>query len=149
PPGLDLCVASLGNPAADDYADYVRRRQAGSCKVEVARLSNPSANSSLQPAIGRGRVRAVILFLNPRLTKHDRGALDEFFSRAVGWDTDFVGVVSTFRVHLGDQAAAEAEAHVFGCAKGLRARTVVFRPGQVLSRSSRTGALLRRFGFIY
>src|SRR5262249_50836823 len=62
---------------------------------------------------------------------------------------EFVAVVSTFRAHLGDAAAAEAEAHALGRGEGLRARTVVFRPGHVLSRHSRACAHLRRFGFCY
>jgi hypothetical protein len=147
--GLDVLVASFGDPTAVDYTDHVRCRRAADSRLKIVQLVDSSAIPNLETSIGRGQVRGIILFLNPQLTERDRGALDELFGRARDWGTEFVGVVSTFRVHLGDQAAADVEAHVLARAKALRARTVVFRPGQVLSRRSRTGALLHRFGFLY
>ena len=59
----------------------------------------------------------------------------------------FVGIVSTFRIHLDDLEAAKLEAHVLGLAHGLSARIVVFRPGHLLSPNSRAATWLRRFGF--
>src|SRR5262249_14242281 len=76
PAGLDLLVASFGDPAAADYADYVRRRQTAGCRLETAHLSDPAAPAALQETVGRGRVGAIVLFLNPRLTERDRRALD-------------------------------------------------------------------------
>jgi hypothetical protein len=147
-PSEVVLVAGFGNPVANDYAAYAACGK-DDCRMEIADLSEESAITNLQSAIGRGPVRSIILFLTPRLTSRDRSALDNLLARAAAWGTGFVGIVSTFRVHLGDRAAAEAEAHVLARAKGLRARTVVFRPGQVLSRNSRAGVFLRRFGFLY
>jgi hypothetical protein len=94
-------------------------------------------------------VRSLVLFLRPRLTQRDRAELDALIQRATEGGVDFVGVVSSFRVHLGDRAAIESEEYVLGRLKDLPARRVVFRPGHILSPSSRAGTLLRRFGFCY
>src|SRR5262249_16452686 len=53
---------------------------------------------------------------------------------------------STFRAHLGDRDVEEVEAYALSRTTGLAARTVVFRPGHVLSPRSRAAAHLRRFG---
>jgi hypothetical protein len=87
--------------------------------------------------------------LKPRLTERDRAELDALIRQAAERGVEFVGVVSSFRVHLGDRAAAESEEHVLGRLKELPARRVVFRPGHVLSPTSRARVLLRRFGFCY
>ncbi len=141
PPRLGVLVVGFGDAVAADYADHVRRQDG---RVRVADLSDPSA-----APLGGGQTRDVVLFLKPRLTERDRQALSDLFRSAGEWGTEFVGVVSTFRVHLGDAAAAETEAHVLKLAEQLPARTVVFRPGHVLSRRSRASVFLRRFGFLY
>jgi hypothetical protein len=151
---LELLVASFGDPEAADYVAYASRRAGGEMRLAECRLDGETGtvgamavgSAVAQAASG---VRAVILFLRPKLSERDRRALDDFLGRAGEWGTEFVGVVSSFRIHLGDQDAAEAEVHVLGRTKGLRARTVVFRPGFVLSRSSQARARLRQFGFLY
>ncbi len=87
----------------------------------------------------------VIFHLTPRPA--DRRALDEKLARAR--DADFVGVVSTYRTHLGDLAAAAAEKSVLDQLKGSAARVVVFRPGVVLGPTSPASAALRWFGACY
>jgi hypothetical protein len=157
-----LLIASFGDPVAADYAAYACRlgernvavvADAGlRRRVQPPALSYPLEDSSrgaLQSATESGRVAALILFLNRRLTERDRRTIDHLLGLAGEWQTEFVGIVSTFRVHFGDQDAASAETHVLDRAKGLRTRTVVFRPGQVLSRSSRASRYLRRLGFSY
>jgi hypothetical protein len=154
-----VLVTSFGDPAAADYAVYAccleRRNVAVVADRGVRRLVEVPARvyslddvsrGALQTAAERGRFAALILFLNPRLTERDRRALDDLLGLAHKWQTEFIGVVSTFRAHLGDQGAAEGEAYVLARTKGLRARTVVFRPGHVLSRNSRASARLRRLG---
>jgi hypothetical protein len=148
PSALDVLVVSLGGSGATDYADYVRGQQQGR-KVHVVHLTDPAETSDLQSAVERGGTRAIVFFLSPRPGERDRRALDDLLGRASAWGTQFIGVVSTFRVHLGDRAAAETEGHVLALAKGLPVRTVVFRPGCVLSRHSRATVLLRRYGFLY
>ncbi len=145
-PCLDVLVAGFGDPAATDYAAYVRHQQ-DDCRMQMADLSDQSATCTLRSAIGPAR--AIVLFLNPWLSERDRRALDYLLQCSGQWGTEFIGVVSTFRAHLGDEGATEAEAHVLALAEGLRARTVVFRPGHVVSHRSRATVLLRRFGFLY
>jgi hypothetical protein len=139
-----LFVASFGDAIATEYAAYVRGREKD-CRMLVADLSETAAVSGLPASVGNGPVGAILLFLNPRQTERHRQTLAELLRRAGEWRTDFLGVVSTFRVHLGEQTAVESETHVLTLAKGLPVRTVVFRPGHVL----KDGALFRRFGFLY
>lgn len=140
---LDVLVAGCGSPLAAAYADYVERRQQGS-RVQVADLSDAASAAKLAATLERGRVGAILLFLKPRLTASDRAAIAALLRHAGAWGTDFVGVVSTFQIHLGDREAAEAETHVLDLARGLPARTVVFRPGLVLSEGTPL-----RLGFLY
>ena len=146
---LDLVVASLGDPVAADYAYYVSRHKVADCKLRFADLSNQSAISDLQAAIGSSRITSIVVFLNPTLTEAGGRVLDRLFSLATAWQTEFIGIVSTFKVHFGDSSAGQTEARVLGRAKVLRAHTVVFRPAHVLSTSSRSRARLRKFGFSY
>jgi hypothetical protein len=157
-----LLVVSFGDPVAADYAAYACGL--GDGKVTVAadakllrRVEAPARPYPLEDlarnvpptAAGRGRFTALVLFLKPRLSARDRSALDNLLARAGEWGTAFIAVVSTFRAHLGDQGAADAENFVLERVKRLPARTVVFRPGHVLSPNARAGALLRRWGFSY
>jgi hypothetical protein len=131
-----LLVAGPGNPVAADYISYVERQ--ANANVKLA-----------DTAAGGKPVFGLVLFLTPRPSEDDRRELDGQLALADQSQCRFIGVVSTFRVHLGDKAAAAAEARVLARTKGSRARTVVFRPGYVLSSHSRASALLRRLGFLY
>jgi hypothetical protein len=133
--GSDLTVADFGDPVALDYLAYVGPQG--------------NRNERWQSFPNDGRGASLILFLHPRLTDRDYRALDDLLARAGQWQRGFIGVVSTFRVHWGDQAAAAVEANVLARTKGLRARIVLFRPGFVLSNHSRTGMLLRQLGSCY
>jgi len=62
---------------------------------------------------------------------------------------EFIAVVSTVRVHLGDQSAAAVEACVLDQVKSLPAGVVVIRAGHVLGANSRASVWLRRLGFAY
>jgi hypothetical protein len=89
-----------------------------------------------RPAGGRpGGAAGVVVPVAPRPTD---AQLDS------ARDADFVAVVSSYRVHLGDPAAAAAERDVLDRLKGSAARVVVFRPGVVLGT-----AALRRFAACY
>ena len=46
----------------------------------------------------------LILFLPPRLAERDRAALDDLLTSASKQGVKFIGIVSSFRVHLGDRA---------------------------------------------
>src|SRR6516165_3031088 len=135
--GFDVLVAGFADPAAADYAAYTCRRGDGQVAIvadaEVRRRVEAPvraysfddlAGGEMAAATDGGAVASLILFLNSRLTRRDRRALDDLLRRARAWQTDLVGVVSSFRAHLGDQGAAEAEAFVLARLKGLRARIV-------------------------
>jgi hypothetical protein len=105
------------------------------------------SQAALHTTTEGARIPAIVLFLKPRLTGRDRAVIDDLLRLAGERQVEFVGVVSTFRAHLGDRDAVEAEAHTLRQTAGLPARTVVFRPGHVLSRGSRTSTWLRRLAF--
>lgn len=77
----------------------------------------------------------------------DFPALDKLRPRLE--QAQFIAIVSTFQVHLGDEAAMAAEAQILDQLKGVSGRVVVFRAGRLLGRHSRTTAWLNRFGFAY
>jgi hypothetical protein len=137
-----LLVANLGGHLATDYADHVRR--AGGRDVVVLTDFSPAA---LKTIAEQGRPRGLVVFLGSRSSDRDRAALDDLLDRAREWQTEFIAVVSSYRAHLGGRDTIEAEEHVLARTRELSARTVIFRPGEVLS--SRASVLLRRFGFCY
>jgi hypothetical protein len=85
-----------------------------------------------------------VVFVNRR---DDVGALGDRLKELE--KAEFIAVVSTFGVHLGDQSAATAEADVLGWMKGSSTRVVVFRSGHLLGAQTRASLWLRRFGFAY
>jgi hypothetical protein len=146
-----LLVAGFGDPVILDYAAYVGSQATGDVTCWAADLSDPSVIGKLPVAGGGGRVGALVIFLGSRLTERDRRMLDEMLARVADWQTEFVAIVTSFRVHLGDEGAKQAEAHVLDRAGGLEEKTriVVFRPGHVLSSHARVAARLRRFAWCY
>jgi hypothetical protein len=170
-PSGGLLVAGFGSPVAADYAAYAGatgEQNVGErdgvvvpvhchtekCGYEPEALATDSpgcpsltlpARQGLAPQLSVDN--ALVVFLPRRLTDTDRCALDTVLSLADERQTKFIGVVSTFRAHFDDERAADSEAYVLARAKGIR--TVIFRPGFVLSRNSLAGARVRRFGFAY
>ena len=140
-PERALLVVGLGGPVAADYAAWAGAR--GQCPVvfasaDVCRRADAPAGAT-----------DIVVFLGQRLSERARRALDDALALAGERGAKFGGVVSSFRAHLGDRDAIEAEEYVLARARGLRARTAVFRPGHVLSPSSPVRAYLRRFGPFY
>jgi hypothetical protein len=136
-----LLVAGFGDPAAADYAAHASRTK----EQDVENFS-PAA---LQTSSEHRRVKTLVVFLGSRLSEGDRRTLDDLLRLAGVWQTEFIAVVSSFRVHFGDEEVVRAENHVLARAREFPTRTVVFRPGYVLSPNSRASAWLRRFGFLY
>lgn len=101
----------------------------------MANLSLPTPAEARPRPATRSEAAGVVVSLASRPT-------DEQLGRARG--ADFVGVVSSYRFHLGDPAAVAAERDVLDRLKGTTAQVVVFRPGVVLG-----SAALRRFGACY
>jgi hypothetical protein len=92
-------------------------------------------------------VSAVVVFLSGQEADRERHILDAVAEIAGTSPAARVCLVSTFRVHFGDRRAAQAEASALERLKSLRARTVLFRPGHVLSCRSRTKAWVRALAF--
>jgi hypothetical protein len=134
-----LLVADLGNPVAADYIRYV----AGQKDRPQAVITEADL---FQRAADHRPLNSVVLFLPPRWTDRDRVRLDSVFRIIAEQGIDFVGIVSSFQAHLDDADVVGAETYTLGRAAELHARVAVFRPGFVLSPSSRTSAFLRRSG---
>jgi hypothetical protein len=143
-----VLVAGLGNPVARDYLAHVLRQVAANDHLLplFVELSGSSAALQVRTAVAGPRVTAVVLFLGERFTESERAALDAFAVLLAPQHVESIGVVSSFLVHLGDRAWADAEAYALDRLQGLAARVGVFRPGYVLSASSPIQALLRRYG---
>jgi hypothetical protein len=135
-----VVVASFGDPVAADYvADATQR---------LAELSQRDAIVKLRAGLDRSRLEDIVLFLPPRLGADERSALDALLALAKEHQTNFIGIVSTFRVHLGDETAAEAEGYVLDQLKGTRTRVAIFRPAHILSEHSTASVNLHRFSFL-
>jgi hypothetical protein len=136
-----VVVASFGDPVAADYvADATQHR--------LAELSQRDATVKLRAGLDRARLEDIVLFLPPRLGAFERGALDALLALAKEHQTSFIGIVSTFRVHLGAEAAAEAEGYVLDQLKDTRTRVAIFRPAHILSEHSTASINLHRFSFL-
>lgn len=157
-----VLIAGFGNAVAVDFAVFIGQRSQSDAVVvadeTIRRLVEPPArflsmDECLRsaPEIGseHGQVDSLIVFINTHLTRRERRELDDLLSVARRWQTRFVGIVGTFRVHLDDPGVTEVEDYVFRRASQLHAHVVVFRPGHVLSRHSGIARLLRRFAPFY
>jgi len=132
-----VCVASFGDPVAEDYADFARVQGAGRVQmVDLRRGFDISA-------------RSLVLFLKPKLSVAEKTALDRLLAGMSSGEECRVSIVSTFRVHLWDAEAIEAEQHVVRAAKRFSLRPTVFRPGHILSDRSPVLAAAGRWGCCY
>jgi hypothetical protein len=154
-----VLVADLGNAVAADFAAFTS--QDSRCDVVLLAGQEPRALSQgkIRPISryewsrlisddrdGLGRPRSLMLFLGPRLAEPERRRLADLLRAASQWPVEFVGIISTFRVHLGDIDAEEAEHHALTTVRacGLKCRTAVLRPGYVLCRHSGVSRWLSR-----
>ena len=157
-----VLIAGFGNAVAADYAAFVSQSSQGDAVVvadeKIRRLVEPPVRSLSMdeflrstPDLGseHGRVPSLVLFINSRLTARERRELDDLLGIARRSQTRFVGIVSTFRLHLDDPDVMEVENYVLSRASDLSARVVVFRPGHVLSRHSSISRFLQRFAPFY
>ena len=136
-----VCVASFGDPVAEDYADFARIQ--GSGRVQTIDLRGDLRGEF--DASGR----SLVLFLKPRLSAAEKTTLDRLLAEMASGGECQVCIVSTFRVHLGNAAALEAEQHIVCAAKRLGLRPTVFRPGHVLSDRSPLVDAAARWGCCY
>jgi hypothetical protein len=153
PPAAEevLLVAGFGEAVARDYLAHVWRGASApaSLRPVFAELSGPHGALRVENAVGGNRIAAVIMFLGRRFGEEERRAVDALAGLVAERGADFLCVVSTFLVHLGDREARDAEAYTLQRLRSLSEHVVVFRPGYVLSTHSGTSALARRFGPLF
>jgi hypothetical protein len=157
-----LLIAGPGDAVIADFAAFVGRH--GTRNVVVFstadvcwRVGGRAAalpiegfsRAALSTAGGGRRVSAAVLFIGRGLTASEQAALDAVTAAVIEDKIERVCVVSSFLAGLSDRAAAAAEARVLGRLKGSGARTVLFRPGHVLSPGSRASASLRALWFCH
>jgi hypothetical protein len=157
-----LLIAGIRNPVLVDYACHCLRQGRQDFVVITGRerwdaIPEPAPRYRVEdfspadfwgtgPA---GHVERIVLFLDGRLTARGRALLDAVALLAAAGRTSTICIVSSFRVHLGDRAAASVEALALERLRGLPARLVVLRPSHVLSRSSRLGRFLRNAWYCF
>jgi hypothetical protein len=134
-------VATFAAPEAADYAAMAGPHA-------LVDLTQSDALAKLRTSLDPSAPLDAVLFLPRRLNAAHRAVLDGFIGWAKASATGFLAVVSTFRVHLGDEAAAELEKHVLDLLQGAPIRVAVFRPGHILSDHSVATRNLRRFSFL-
>lgn len=147
----NVCVASFADPVADDYADFVKLQGGAhvrTIELPVAQGSSPFEGRLHGPEAG-ATGKSLVLFLKPTLSDDQKGRIDRLLARVAGEGISSLCIVSTFRVHLGDAEAIDAEDHVVRCAKRLGLRPTVIRAGHVLSDRSPLLAAASRWGCFY
>jgi len=144
--GRDLVVVDgFRSAIAADFAEFVGRgSRSEAVLVDDESGSMPDDRAGQEPA-------SLILFLPPSLSDSDHRRLADLLKAASRGPIRFVGIVSTFRVHLEDQAAEEAERLAISLVRsvGIDARVVLFRPGPVLSPNSSASRWLRRLAAFF
>ncbi len=143
-----VLVAGLGHPAAADYAAFVGQGARGEAVLlgdDPGRLPREWLRSPSEGPAGRDQPNAMIVFIGPRLSEARRRDLAGLAEQARRWSIGFVGIVGSFRVHLDDPAAEEAER--FARALFEKAvpgpRIIVFRPGHLIGPHSPAGRAIR------
>src|SRR5262249_17226042 len=150
-----LLIAGADNPVLADYAAHAGARRAGPVAVlstaDVCRelgwnvachaLDGPSKARFLSAHEGTADW-AVVGCLGRRRTRRQRELLAAVADLAAEGRVARVCLVGTFRVHFGDRRAVELEEYALGRLKHLRAKTVLLRPGHVLSARAPAGRRL-------
>jgi hypothetical protein len=161
-----LLVAGPANSSLADFAAFASRRGGGRIVVvsasreAVGRIGNPSYGYEVVSpdrlsqadslADGReGRLESVVVFLGSRRTAEDNALLAALAQMMTRTKAKQLILISNFRVHFGDQRVALIESQALAPFQNLPIRTVIFRPGHVLSASSPAGATLRALGFCW
>jgi hypothetical protein len=157
-----VLIAGFGEAVALDYAAFIGKMGRGDAVVLAAeKMQRPGEASVRSLPIDEvlrstddrssdlGPVSSLVLFTSSRLTPRQRCDLDDILELARRCRFTFVGIISSFRLHLDDRDFRDVENHVLARASDMDARVVVFRPGHVLSPQSGIGAILRRFASFY
>ena len=158
-----MVVAGFRAPIARDFAAFVRRETSSQAILvaESGTLAVDEANSrpsSIEECLnskpedwGGHAPTSLMLFLPAAMREADRRGLTDLLSAASRWPIRFVGIVSSFRVHLDDTGAEETERLAVDLVRssGLNSRVVLFRHALVLSPNSAAGRWVRRLGPLF
>ena len=153
-----LLVAGAGDSCMVDFAAFARRRiQVRIAVVSAAAVPHPLVEGLELLALERlseadtwfKRLESVIVFLGSRLTAPDSALLTAIAQLMTRTNARRLILISTFQVHGEDRRAALVESLALAHFQHLPIRTVVFRPGPVLSPTSPAAAVLRAWGFCY
>ncbi|WP_165253022.1 hypothetical protein [Paludisphaera soli] len=147
-----VVIVDLGRAIAAGYAAFVDEEAPGRAVLIAAGGSRPgsrvdSAGGRFDQAGAEGREVDLVLVLGLRRVEDDLRNLDDLLRTFQGVPIRFVGVVSSFRVHLDDAEAEGSERLALQRIRsiGPGARVAVFRPGHVLGPGSEASRLLTRF----
>jgi hypothetical protein len=159
-----VVVAGFHDAVAADFAAFLSQESRSEAvlvadervrALAAGRIPELSLDECLRRAPdewgGRAPAVSLILFLGPRLTEAERRVLADLLRAASRWPIRFIGLISTFRVHLDDPTAEEVERLALSLvrASGLQCRVTLFRPGYVLSRNSGVTRWLRRLAPLF
>jgi hypothetical protein len=141
-----VLAAGIGDPVLMDFVAFTaKQRRRAVAVVSSADLCTrlrhgaqvypvESVSRAIVPLENAGgRFTAVVLFLDQYQNARQRSLVDTVSRLVADLHIERVCVVSTYRVHLGDRRAIDAEAEVLGHFRSLPARIAVFRPGPILS----------------
>jgi hypothetical protein len=157
-----VLIAAFGNPVAAEYAAFVcKNSPAGAVVIadeDVQRLIEaPTRSLAIDELLRSGTLSAhrhegaasVVLFVDSGLSLRQREELDSILDVARVSRTQFIAIVSSFRVHLGDTQAIENENEVLSRATETSGRVAVFRPGHLLTKHSPALRWLKRLAPLY
>jgi hypothetical protein len=139
--GQNICIASFGNPVAEDYADFVK--SGGGWRISLFDMRKPVNTITVTKS------HSLVLFLKARLSQAEKQVVEQLLTDLSDTGARSVCIVSTFRVHLEDVTAKEAEQHAVRTARCVGLRATVLRPGHLLSDRSSLAAAVARWGSLY
>lgn len=157
-----ILLAGSASSRLVDFASFIRRRASGRVVVvsasplrnrlpegvEVVSPDRFAEADVLSNSLG-SRLESAVVFLGSRLTPQDTALLTALAQTMARTKAKRLIVISTFRVHLGDRRAALVESQALAHFQELPIRTVLFRPGRVLSPASPITTSFRRLGFCW
>jgi hypothetical protein len=116
-------------------------------RAELHRIEDFSRSLYLD-SHSQDRLAGVVVFLNGAVMKGDNRWLEMVAEIAAAKGAECVCLVSSFRVHFGDERATRAEEVAANRFRGFPGRVVVFRPGPINSPRSNFSEGLRRLRFL-
>ncbi len=116
-------------------------------RVMVAGLGHPAASDDAASVARETGTPTLVVFVGKRLTSDRRRKLDDLVKTLQGQSIGLIAIVGSFRVHLDDPKAEEAERLAVDLLQKAvpGARVIVFRPGHLDSSLKRWASLWPMF----